>query len=562
MKNNFLIIIFLFLSAGLMAQGVKFVATASSKKVVKGDYLQVTFTLKNADGKSFKPPKFKDFHVQGPSTGFKQYNINGKISSEQNFIYTLIPKKIGKFTLPSASIVFNGERFETNTLKVEVVEADQTVTVNSDLMLKAVPDVEESYIGQSITVDFKIYTAKPVGSYKIMQLPDIKGVFIKNIQNLDLPVKREEINGKRFISKIIHRSVLYPQQKGEIDIDPLTLRAAVKHDDFNYTTETAFSNPIVIKVKSLPPSPSDFSGAVGVFEMSSYINRNKVTTDETIVFNVEITGEGDIKRVAAPQLNLSDENFEVYDPRSYESTDEINGQLTFTKRFEYLISTKKEGEYVFEPTFTYFDIEEEDYKTLKITEQPVTVLKGTGKVVDEDTNDSETSEIRYIKMSTSLHSMTGFYGSVLFWILLSLPFLGLIGLFIYKNKLNRENAIDPILRKQQNANDIAHQRLTTAKSHMEANESRQFYDNISKTLFGYMADKLNVPASEFDKYNIKAQLLEHQANENTANDFVKILEICEMALFAGMDNSKSMQETYNKTVDLMVKLEEELTLVK
>lgn len=557
MKPYYLIIILVSFAYNLTAQKVEFVATASSQKVVMGDYFQITYSLKNAEGRNFKPPKFTDFDVQGPSTGFKQYNINGKISSEQNFIYNLIPQKLGKFTIPAAAILLNGKTFKTKSIRVEVVKAtDRPIDSNADLILKAEPSVSEAYIGQSIQLDFTLYAGINISSYKIMQRPDIKGVYIKDVENFETPARRTEINGKPYASKLIYRLILYPQQEGEITIDPLTLRAAIEQGLFNHTATSIYSNPITIQVKPLPSSPEGFSGAVGKYEMSSRMNRNRVTTDETIVFDIEISGVGDIKRVSPPKLNLEKDSFELYEPRMEETSREINGEIYYKKRFEYLISPKQAGEFIFEPTFTYFDIEKNDYKTLTIKEQPLTVLKGTGIVTEKGETQSTSRELRPIKLKGNLEGTTYFYGSVAFWILLSLPFLALVALLFYKNKLTKIAAIDPILKKKQRANKIAHERLAEAKTFLNANDSRSFYDNISKTLWGYISDKLNLPASEFTKENVKTQLTNQNVSEEVASHFIETIKTCEMALFAGMNNAASMQKTYDSTAELIVSLEE------
>ena len=72
---------------------------------------------------------------------------------------------------------------------------------------------------------------------------------------------------------------------------------------------------ITLLVKPLPPNaPASFSGGVGIFNMNSVINRTEVTTDDALTLRLTLTGDGDMKRVRPPQLNLG-EAFEVYDPK-------------------------------------------------------------------------------------------------------------------------------------------------------------------------------------------------------------------------------------------------------
>ncbi|MGB1218040.1 MAG: hypothetical protein ACPG5P_09195, partial [Saprospiraceae bacterium] len=60
------------------AQKVSFYATSDAKQVVKGGYLEVKFTLENANGVDFRPPNFDGFkQVSGQNVSSKTSNING-----------------------------------------------------------------------------------------------------------------------------------------------------------------------------------------------------------------------------------------------------------------------------------------------------------------------------------------------------------------------------------------------------------------------------------------------------------------------------------------------------
>ena len=183
-----------------MAQNVKLEAKASANQVAMGDYFQITYSLKNAEGKDFNLPRLNNFHVQGPSTGFRQYNFNGKISSEQNFIYTLVPKKIGTFTIPAASIKANGRSLKSNKVTIKVSkEKKQTTTqnLNSDLGVALVAELtkNEVYVGEQVLLDFTIYTRHNIESYKIERSPDFKGIFTEDVQDLGKSVANKKLKG-------------------------------------------------------------------------------------------------------------------------------------------------------------------------------------------------------------------------------------------------------------------------------------------------------------------------------------------------------------------------------
>ena len=63
------------------------------------------------------------------STNFSY--LNGKQTFEQSYTYTIQPKKKGVFTIPSATIKFDGNTINTNTVKVTVTGA---VEIPKDLV--------------------------------------------------------------------------------------------------------------------------------------------------------------------------------------------------------------------------------------------------------------------------------------------------------------------------------------------------------------------------------------------------------------------------------------------
>jgi len=165
-----------------------------------------------------------------------------------------------------------------------------------------------------------------------------------------------------------------------------------------------------------------------------------------------------------------------------------------------------------------------------------------------------------IKTETSL-SQKGdfFFGSPFFWILTILPFLFLGGAFLYRQQQLKKGSVDFALLKIQRAQKVAVEKLAQAEQFMQAGDSKSFYDEISRASFGYVCDKLSIPLSELSKANVQEKLQSLNVSQQYIDDFIKIIKTCEMALFAGMDNSAAMQETYENTKEVIVKIEEELT---
>lgn len=554
------ILIILIGYVGLMAQKKpELKVTVDAKEVAMGDYFQLTYSLKEMEGRNFNLPRIHAFLVQGPKVSSQYQNFNGKISFEQIYVYTLMPKKVGTFTIPPATIKVNGKTVRSNAVQIKVVKSrgqnfNQKVDVSKGLGIIAELTKETAYVGEGVNLDFTIYTRVDVNSMKVLQSPKFKGVFTEDVQELGGGSSKKMLDGVPYTTKLVRRMILTPQQEGDIIIDPMTVRVGTSRGPFDYKNETLISNSLTLKVKTLPePKPEDFSGTVGKYEIVATINQNQLTTDETLILSVEISGKGDVKRIAAPQLNLEKDKFDIYDPRINDSFYEENSEKIYTRTFEYLISPKEEGNYTFAPSYTFFNPETEAYETVKETDLEISVLKGTG-VAKSPTQELQ-GDIRFIDMRTSLHNQSSFYGSTLFWILLGLPFLALGGLIFYKQQLVKDDKIDPIIKRRNKAQQVATQRLSKAQEHLNTNDSRQFYDEIAKTLWGYVSNKLNIPASELSKSNIREQLTTNNIDNQYVDQFLNILENCEMALFAGMDNSENMQKTYSTVEELLVKME-------
>src|SRR5699024_12441473 len=76
------------------------------------------------------------------------------------------------------------------------------------------------------------------------------------------------------------------------------------------------TDSVTIKVNPLPrDSSSDFTGAVGSFNMQREISADTVKIGETLEIKTTISGTGNIPLLEKPNYNLPD-NLELYEPTS------------------------------------------------------------------------------------------------------------------------------------------------------------------------------------------------------------------------------------------------------
>lgn len=569
-----LLMIGLFASSFLTAQEATFEAYADAKQVVLNSYFEVTFTLKNGDGSNFRAPSFDNFNVlSGPARSVSTTIINGAVSKELSYSYTLQPKKLGKFSIGSASIRVDNRELRTRSLSVEVVEGQESneSETSAEVFVRAEPSAREAWIGQQVVVSYRLYTTVNIDNYNVLQESEYAGFYAEDIRRIDSRVKREVIDGRQYATKLLRQVAVYPQQTGALTIDPMQIQLGVVAEDGGRRNSFFFNRqirrvavqtaPVAIQVRPLPAqAPLSFTGAVGQYQVTASLNQNELTTDDVLQLTLSISGDGDIKRVQPPAIPFP-ESFELYDPKVVDESRYENGERIIGKKvIEYLALPKEPGVYEIRPAFTYFNPDSARYVTFNSTLFRVQVEQGSARprssISAPETAETTPREIKYIKMETTIHPADQrFFGSPFFWTLTALPFFFLAGAVGYKRYLVQKAGIDPLLLRTKRARKVALKRLKTAEAHLKAQESRAFYDEISKAMLGYVCDKLQIPRSELTKDNVKSKLQTLRVAGELTEDFMQIIRHTEMALFAGMDNAASMEETYQKTLGVLTNID-------
>jgi hypothetical protein len=551
---------------------VTFTAYADAKEVLLNSYFELTYTLKNGEGLNFTPPSFRDFTVlSGPNQGFKTTIVNGRMSQENTISYRLQPKKIGRLTIAPAKITVKNATLESPSIQVTVVKGKANADDGTaEVFLTARLEQQEAFLGQQLVLDYILSARVDPQGLSAVSESDYEGFFAREIHQYDTRGMRELVNGVQYNSRILKRIVLYPQQTGNLTIDPLSIIVGIpipgqRSQGFFSRPElrrvSISSEPITLQVKPLPsPRPENFSDITGNFELRAGLTRATITTDDAVSLQLVVEGTGDLKRIQAPDLNLPTE-FEVYDPKVLEEEYiDLPSQIKGRKIFEYLLVPKMPGNYTFQPQVVVFNPDSLAYQTLTVTPMNLKVKAGSGEKKSGLVAEAEQNQGLYpAKAGAQLSPKeTTFFGTSLFWILFLLPILASGGLLIYQRIQAAKPTIDPILRKQQLAREQALKRLEVAEQHRLKEDARAFYTEVERSLLGYVGDKLQIPRADMTKANVQAKLEELGANSDQQRSFQGLITNCEMALYAGKDNASAMEEIYGQAVSLLSEMEEVL----
>ena len=115
---------------------------------------------------------------------------------------------------------------------------------------------------------------------------------------------------------------------------------------------------------------------------------------------------------------------------------------------------------------------------------------------------------------------------------------------------------DTVQLRNRRANKVALKRLSAANVLLQKNERKPFYEEISKAIWLYLSDKLNIPLSSLSKENVWDALNSKEITPELQQQVARVMDECETALYAGIGGSQQMNQTYTDAVAVISKLEE------
>lgn len=555
------------------SQTISFTAEADAVQIVQGDFVEVTFTLSNGDIQSFQPPDFKGFESMGSKQGSSFEYRNGAMRRKVSRTYTLQGKRPGKYTVGAATATVGGKPYKTKPIKIEVLKpgkkgsrekAFDRINEGTAVLLRAEVDTTTVYLGQGVELDYTLYTSVNIERLNLVKEPDYPGFYAVVIKQFPDEWRNKMIDEVAYKYKPVKRVALFPQKTGLLEILPMTIQTRINIKGRRRGVYEKISSPVLkLNVKPLPEGkPDNFSGAIGDYDVRvTGSNTNVISLNDAYTLRMTILGAGDLKQIQAPDLGLSAEDFDLYEPKVTEKVYESKGKVSGTKTFEYVFLPKRTGSFEVAPSFSYFNPHLATYinrtpDTIAFRVIKGTVTDGTGRDAIDEENQLKNQDVLPLKTTARLRTRgRGFFGSLPFWFLLGLPIVLFGGVIGYRQMLIKRGQIDPNLLRSQAAGKVAQERLTTAKKHLDAKASRDFYDEISQALWGYVGDKLGIPLSELTKENVREKLVAQQVAEADTERFVTLLNTCEMALFAGMDNAADMDKTYQEATAVITNIE-------
>ncbi len=546
--------------------------------------------------------------VWGPQKGSSRnvQIVNGKTtrSSQTFYTYILQARKTGTLTIPSAVAKVKGEELRSKPVTIQVVDdggssaagstasqepsqtggqqqARQATSNQGDIFLRLSLSRTSVVVGEPITATLKIYNRTNLVDFENARFPTFNGFWSQEVDSpTNIEFKREQVDGTMYNSAILRRWVIIPQKAGNQTIDPAEIVCLVNvqqrrstgsifddffNSDFVTTRQRVSTKPATVHVSALPGgAPASFGGGVGEFQVHARLSKDSLKTHDAASLIVTVSGKGNVALLEAPKLSFPPD-FEVYDVKTNVNTDKSG--TSGSKTFEFPFIPRSPGNFEIGPVqYSYYDVKQRKYHTASTAVLPLAVARsassasgapqqGNTLVVDRKGVKNLGEDIRFIRTKTSLGTDKGFFVySPLWWgAILALLAIG-AGIWLGFRKMAARRA-DVTGNRNRRATRQALKRLAQAKDFLDKNLYTAFYEELHRSLIGFVGDKLAMDMADQNKENIEASLIAGGVPEATAKDFTELLDACEYARYSPDSGHEAMNAHYEKAVSTITAID-------
>lgn len=541
------------LSAGALAQDVQFTAEVDQNKVALGSSAQWTLTVTGTQ--DVPDPQIPvvdglDIRYLGPATRISI--VNGRYSSKKSWMYSVLPTRVGSFTIPSVQIHAGGQTYTTQPVTIDVVDegngipsavspgggASASLTDKIFLVLRL--PKEKVYVHERLPIKILLFIAD-VGVADV-RFPELKQPGV-DVEKFSQPQQYEQVvNGVRYHIAEFNTNI-YPTRAGEMTIGPATLECNIvtkpasgkpelaggnsplggnvfDDDFFNSFFDRYEKRPMTLPSKTsaltvlpLPEEnrPAGFSGAVGEFGLDVTVGPAEVNVGDPITVKVKVSGDGN-SRTVEPPVFTKEERFKVYDPL-------IKEEDGSKKSEQVLIPESDQVTEVPALQFSFFDPALQRYQTITKGPFPVAVQRPKGDqvsmVVPSPEGGAATpaaggaagQDIVFIKESPGDFYTIGerFYRTVPFYFAV-IVFLGGWGMLYAFYRRTHKIATDVVYARRLRAPREARRGLQEARRLQGLEDAQKFYDALFRTLQGYLGNKLHLSAGALTLETVKTRL--------------------------------------------------------
>lgn len=576
---------FALLPATLMAGAVKLNASVSRNTLSVDD--NFTFTVEVKGSSASLPdvdfPDLTDFYIlSGPNQSTSIQFINGAMSSSKSFSYILKPRKTGSFTIGKASVKVDGKNIFSKPITIKVVKGappasgkkspkkmNDASIAGASLFLKTEVSRRSAYIGQQITVAYKLYFKVNVRTYEVETMPPNAGFWTEDFDMPQQPVIENEIvNGINYNVATLRKVALFPTQVGKLKLEPMALNveAIIRSrrsprslfDSFfdngsRSVRKHVASKAVTINVLPLPEKgkPAGFKGAVGRYKLNVQLDKNKAKVNDAVSLKIKISGTGNLKLIQPPTINLPPD-IEQYDPKINTHVSKKSGVIGGSKNIEYVLIPRMPGDYKINPIrLSYFDPRDKSYHTLSSKGLTLHVTGKADRPVisgESGINHKEVAllgrDIRFIKENARL-DQTGPDGPLHWWhgVVAVLGLVLFAAFWMYDGHRIRLMG-NVALARNRSAGRVANRLLADARKKLNTTDDAAFYKSVQMALSRFVQDKKNLDLTDFNELTAREILSRHKVPSEQIDTYFELLRQADLKQFSGATSVPSEKKAF------------------
>lgn len=375
----------LFVGAWVSAQ-VSFTAVPDKSSAKIGERIQLSFiltTTNNVDISQITFPGFSGFQMLGRNSSESIREINGKITRHYMETVVLMPQHHGRITVQPASVSVNGKRYYTNPVNFNIQKADTKKQSSDETMVFMDISLAKDRVfpNQTVNAEVRLFarTFDALRRRSEIEVPGMSDFQVVQIsKNTERDFEQVVINREVFISEKIAEFQLTPKSTGDLVIPPFKLRVAVPLDFFEEKIIAVSTDTKILKVIDFPDNaPRTFTGAVGDFKFNTNLDKKTLGVNESLDFEIELTGEGNFSSINLPKIQVPKE-IELYPPKTRNAFQATSSGEKGKIVNKYVMVPQYGGEFEIPSIeFSFFNPKTENFQTIQSKSAKILVLGDT-----------------------------------------------------------------------------------------------------------------------------------------------------------------------------------------
>jgi hypothetical protein len=484
----------------------------------------------------------------GPSTMMTV--LNGQISTSVTHLYTVPENQPVSQAPPGQAPLSRSEQLNLGDRMFLVLASEKTV----------------AFVNELVPVTVKLYVNRL--NVSDIQLPTFEQESFSKVEFKEPKQYRERLNGLLY-DVLEFRTSIFGTKPGDYRLGPAEIkcnvmirkslpRNAAMMDDFfnddpyrNPFADDFFTryerHPMEIKsrdvqlgIQPVPAAgrPQDYSGAVGDYQFVYTASPTKLKVGDPVTLKMDINGTGNFNTVLMPKLDDT-AGFKVYEAQV--KTEENRKSFT-----QVLIPESDAVTQLPKAVFSYFDPSARQFRTIpqgpiqikvekpkeeapaQVVGPPPQRATKEGQVPDDLGRD-----IIFIKESPGQWHRKGdaFYRTYAFGALFIIPFVMLVGLYVWQSRQNRIRS-DSVYAGRLAAFRSSRRELRGLRHKLKAGNRKAFYEAVFTALQNYLGYRMSMPAHGITADVAEAALVSRDVDMEIARKVRSLFEICDEARFA------------------------------